>query len=381
MKLALFWASGHIESSTGTYNLAVALARAGCDVDVYTARNRTSLDPQFGEPRIRTFFLPGIEPDLKEPVMRLTTRFTLWVLKSIRRGDYDGVIGAGIRGMVAAAVVRKRQEVPAAQLSLELYPSWQRPGLRARVLKMVERWANRQMRINIVQDSQRADLLLRDNHISPASVVLMPVAPLGPARIENSRLLAERFHLEGKRILLYAGALFAPFTVTEELVRAAQDWPDDLVLVVHASQVNPPEKFTALEALDPRRRVVLSREPLPYAQIREVMGSAAIGLVLYKPTDDSFYYTGMSSGKLAEFLRCGVPCIVSDLPGPRDLAANDGIGEVVKSFDEIPAAARRILADYPGFRERAIRCFDARLAAERFVPDVIEAFERCRAQP
>ena len=375
IKLALFWVSGHLEASPAVFNLAIALARSGFQVDLYTARNATCPEPRISEPGVTLLFLPGKERRLKEPVVRITARFVRWVLPKVRAGGYHYMIGAGIRGLFASAVISSLTGVPAAYQCVEMYPSWQHRTLPWRVYKSLERWANRRMRFTIIQDEMRAEMLARDNHITRKSIVLLPVAPLGPPILIPSTFLTHKFGLHQKTIILYAGALFAPFSASEDLVAAAQDWPEDWVLVLHSVYGQTDSQYTALKKLDIHNRTVLSTDSLPYEEITTLMASATVGLAIYKTDDDNLVNMGMSSGKLAEFLRCGVPAVVSDFPGMRDLVEQYGIGRAVRSASEVQAAIRAILADYENFRAKSARCFAERLALEIHIQNVVQAIQ------
>lgn len=356
-------------------NFAIALARAGCEVDLYTALNRTSLRPTMDEPRLRIFFLPGEYSSVKEPVVRLTLRFTRWARRQVRQEHYDAIIGAGVRGLMAAAWIAPRLRLPAVYLCLEQYPASFYTSWKSRLFKLLERRANARMDLTVAQDEMRAAMLAEDNRIRRDSIVSLPVAPLGPAQRCPSDHWRNAFGLHGKKIFLYAGSLFAPFTVERELVRAAQDWPQDWALVIHGSQRYSSEQWQSLSAIDQGRRVHHSREPVPYSRLAELLGSADIGVVMYHANDPNFFYMGLSSGKLAEFLRCGVPCIVSALPGMRELVNEFDCGVAVPGCEDIAAAARNIFTRHADMSANAMRCFDARLALQQHMPRVMAALD------
>lgn len=374
-RVAILWPSGHLDWCPGITNLASGMVRLGHDVVILTARNRHSNEPAPGDAKVRFQFLPGVGQDLKEPVVRITLKFLLWALPLCRREKPDFIIGAGIRGLVAAAVISRWTGIPAAYLCLELYPSSQLQSLRWKVFKKIERLANRQMAFSINQDSARARLQAEDNHIPLESIRLAPLSPPGPARIERSRHLAERFGLGEKNVILYAGALFAPFSVSEDLVRSAQTWPAEYVLVLHAAHRVPEERVNGLKKLDTANRVVFSTEPLPYAEVGPLFASADVGLVLYHPSDDNMRHINTSSGKLTEFLFRGVPVIASALPGLKEFVEENKIGMAIENVDELPSALASVLARREEFRNNAVACFDRHLSLDRALAGIVSAME------
>ena len=63
-------------------------------------------------------------------------------------------------------------------------------------------------------------------------------------------------------------------------------------------------------------RAYLSLDPVPFEQIDRVVKSAQVGLVFYRH-DLGANYAQMvgASGKMAYYLRCGLPVVCIDLPG------------------------------------------------------------------
>lgn len=374
-RVTILWPSGHLDWCPGITNLASGLARLGHEVVILTARNRHSHEPAASDARVRFLFLPGAGQRLKEPVLRITLRFLLWALPNCRRDKPDLIIGAGIRGLVAGAVISRWTGIPAAYLCLELYPSSQLRSIRWRVFKMIERWASRQMAFSINQASTRARLQAEDDLVPLESIHLAPLSPPGPARIERSRYLAGRSSLGDKKIVLYAGALFAPFSVSEELVRSAQSWPEDCVLVLHAAHRVPEDLVDSLKKLDTAKRVIFSTDPLPYAEIGRLFASADVGLVLYRPSDDNMRHINTSSGKLTEFLFRGVPVIASALPGLKEFVEENKIGVAIETCEQLPAALATVLARQEEFRHNAVACFDRHLSLDQALPGIVNAME------
>lgn len=370
-RIALLWPSGHLDRCPPAINLAIALARAGWEVDLYAARNATAPETHISENGVHLVQMPGVAQHFHEPVLRMTTRFLCWVNPRIRGRAPAVIIGIGIRGLIVAACLSMWLRIPSGYYSLELYPSKESRGWR-RMAKMLERWAHRHMRFSISQDDMRAQMLADDNGIDRGSIDLLPVAAPGPPLAARDTFLRERLRLQpDQRILLYAGTLLADFSAAADLVEAAQSWPPGWVLVLHAGHRAPERAYDALRVLDRLQRARFSTEPVSYADLPRVMASADIGLALYRRTDDNMFYMGLASGKLSEYLRCSVPVIASDLPGMADLIRETGAGIIVKSAADIVLAAETIFSHEERFRTAAGQCFGARLALERHLPALL----------
>ena len=347
-------------------NLATALARRGYEVDVYAARNRFSPEPIVNEPGVRLSFMPGVQTEFREPVAKLTLQFLRWVRPRIAQEQYGTVIGVGIRGLMVAARL-KRRGLRVGYHCLELYPSPEAKSLQQKFFKRLERWAHRKMDFTLVQDPMRAKMLADDNRVPIDSMTLLPVAGLGPAEVKRSDHLHVKLRIpRAKKIVLYAGTIDAVFSLAPELMIAAQSWPEEYVFVLHANAISG-------ERPDDNGRVYFSTEPVPYAEIEKVMSSAWAGLALYRPINENMRCIGLSSGKLSEYLRNGVPVLASDLPIMGDLVRETRCGVAVQSVADVGEALREIARDYSGFSARAVNCFDQKLAHERYIDGVIAA--------
>jgi glycosyltransferase involved in cell wall biosynthesis len=88
----------------------------------------------------------------------------------------------------------------------------------------------------------------------------------------------------------------------------------------------------------------------PYEQIPGLIAGAIAGLIpMTNPLGRSS--TGMNPLKLFETLACGIPVIVSDLPGQADLVREGRCGLVVPGSD--PAALARAVAQLAANRDEA----------------------------
>lgn len=383
--VVILFPSGHLELHATVKALALGLAQAGWPVEVYTARNRFSPPPRLSHPLIRLRVLPWMQKRFRERAAWLTIAFAFWALKrSVFGGRPAFLVGAGLRGLWAATVASLCARRPVVYHCLELYPSAEQRSPRQRAYKALERWTNRRARLTIIQDPLRAELLARDNGIALQTVVTLPAAPPGVARRAPSNFLRQRFGLgKDQRVILYAGNLFAPYSLSQELVEAAQAWPANWTLVLHGnSTAAPPAELEGLRRADREKRVVFSLEPVGQEELHELVASADVGLALYKRADDNVFYLGLSSGKLAEYLRAGLPVVTSDFPGLRDLVEKYACGVSIADLSELEAAISRILTDAETISARSVEAFNRELAVENHLPRVIAALrERTARRP
>jgi glycosyltransferase involved in cell wall biosynthesis len=371
-RVALLFPSGHLEQHPTVKALAHCLAEQGFAVEVFTLRNLASPPPQFEHPGVQLRVHPRVQKRFREPAAGLLPFFAPWALACLRKTGCDILIGAGLRGLFAATFISFFVRAPVVYHCLELYPSRELRSLPWRVAKTLERWANRRAALTLIQDQLRAGLIIEDNGIAPQTILHFPCAPHGGPLRQPSDWLRRKFSLgPDKRIILYAGNLFAGYAPTLDLLRAAQHWPADWVLVLHANYSTGEERrLVQFRQADATGRVLFSLAPVPHDELSRLVASADVGLALYKGSDANVLNLGLSSGKLAEYLRAGLPVVVSDNPGLRDLVEEHRCGRWVKRADELREALQEIFSDYAGYRERSFETFNTVLALDNYAPQL-----------
>jgi hypothetical protein len=273
---------------------------------------------------------------------------------------YRALIGVDQAGLVWAGQVGGRLCVPYFYHNLELVTrDFYGPftSVEEKRLKYAEVRHHRKSYATIVQDAARGEILFSDNRVEPARVLYVPVSLLGPSRGARSTFLHERLHLGKDRAVILQFGWLSDRRLCIELAELAQRFPDRWVLVMHG--YGSEEYLQRIRAADTYQRVVLSLAPVPSPQVPEVVASAHIGLVLYRPLKDNDRLTVQSSEKVALFLKCGIPIVALDNPGYEILELRH-CGVVIKSLDELPAAIERILASWDEFSYNARVLFDER---------------------
>lgn len=301
-----------------------------------------------------------------------------------RGRTYDCVIGVDPDGLVLAHGIAAG--APVAYFSLELMLSYELRTPEERALKARERTLSREAAFLIVQDPLRGRLLSEDNNLDPDRLVFVPNSPRGRARRTPSRYWHDRFGLStDARIVLHAGSL-GSWTGVEHLVEAAPSWPEPWVFVIHTrydAESSPyVEKLRA--AADPRR-VYFSLKPVAREDYDTLIDAADVGVGFYIPSADSAYTQrniqtiGLSSGKLAYFLRAGKPVIVNDATSLAAMITERGCGVAVPDAAAVAAALDPLDMGYEAYAERACAFFDAELQFEPAFQRVIERLERVRS--
>lgn len=414
-RIGIVYPHANLESVPSLIGAAEELAARGYEVDVLTYSRAGEPVPSFGSPRVRVRSLgvDGLADQSTARVRGLVKRVG-WLPGVARAPLARGyqVLSAGLTGgsrlaARARSVVAERPEryacvigvdpdglvlahrlargAPLGYFSLELLLSFELGTAEEAHLKAQERELSRQAAFVVVQDADRGRLLAEDNAIPWERVVLVPNAPPGPARRRPTRYWHTRFGLPPEaRVVIHSGSL-GDWTGVEAIIDSTAGWPEPWVLVIHTRYAA--ETSSYMERLRKRadpRRVLFSLKPVPRAEYDALIDAADVGVAFYVQSPASAFTQtnvktiGLSSGKLAYYLRAGLPAIVNrDASIALPLEAS-GAGVAVDHAGNIGAALDRIAANYDSHSARAVAFFDERLDFRAAFAEVVRRVDAPR---
>jgi hypothetical protein len=409
-RLAIVYPRASLDTVPSLTNAAELLAERGYSVDVFTYVAASQPAPRFAhrQVRLRPLGVEGVA-DASTAGVRKVVRQAGWLRDSplrepLRRGyvavgaglasgsrllarartlstgaRYRCVIGVDPEGLELAH--RLARGAPVAYYSLELLLSNEVSDAERRI-KDQERSLSRLAPFVVVQDADRGRLLAQDNDLPWQRLILVPNAPRGPARRRPSEAWRARFGLApSQRVVLHAGSL-GDWTGVDAIVDSVPSWPDDWVLVVHTRYDAGSSTYVdRLRARAAPGRVFFSLKPVPRQAYDDLIDGADVGLGFYVATGDSSYTRrniqtiGLSSGKLAYYLRAGLPVVVNAAASvSRDVEAF-GCGVAVDQARDIPAALAQLEQTYAAYSQRACAFFDQHLEFSRAFAAVIERID------
>lgn len=412
MRIGLIYPRANIDTVPSLVGLLDELAARGHAVDVFTYRQAGQHAPSFASPRVRLRPL-GVEglADYSTAGLRSVVKRAGWLPSAARAPlarTYQA-IGAGLAGGTRLAA-RARSAVieheapfgcvigvdpdglklaqsyargaPIVYFSLELLLSYELTAAADQQLKAEERELSRQAAFVVVQDEARAQLLAEDNAIPFERVALMPNAPAGPARRQLTGYWHERFNLPAEtRVVLHSGSL-GEWTGIDAIVRSAADWPWPWALVIHTRYDAESSSYVdQLRASADPQRVYFSLKPVARQEYDPLIDGADVGVAFYVPLEGSAFTQrnvqtiGLSSGKLAYYLRAGLPVVVNRASSIAAIVDSRGIGRSVDDAGDIRAALEAITSDYAELSGAAVAFFDEQLDFRRSVGEVVQRVE------
>jgi glycosyltransferase involved in cell wall biosynthesis len=231
-----------------------------------------------------------------------------------------------------------------------------------RYIKRLEKLFHRKADFTIIQDKYRLKALMDENKVQAGeeSVIIVPNSSMGKYDGPKSRYFRDMFSLaDDDVIVLHAGGIGGGYMNTD-IAATAADWPGNWKLIFHFSMILP-ENNPEIEELRvlSKNKALFSFKPVPFDKLAEITSSADIGIVYYsKDRGPNYSLIVGASGKLSNYLRCGLPVIALSLPGFKELFDKYNCGVVVDVASENKKAVETILSDYDTYSKNASRCFN-----------------------
>lgn len=278
-----------------------------------------------------------------------------------RRTTYIGVDSRGAILAWISAVVNRR---PNLYLSLELNA----PAFVSRILAGIYRLEGRALRraeALLIQDDDRRRSLAAYQSSLPKRTFFLPNSPSGGTSSDSDQnFFRDKFRLDAATfpcVALMAGMINE---LVYSLELAAAFAPIENVALVFHDRVRRDFDDPHLGQLRARnsKNLFLSIDPVPFDQIDRVYASATIGMAFYRPIDANFSQIALASGKLAFYLKHGLPVLMSNLSSLVALNERYRIGQIIADpadSTEIAAAIREILSRLEFYRSNARQCFAA----------------------
>lgn len=313
----------------------------------------------------------------------MTAALALSALQLRRSGQRpEAVIGAGSFGLIAAFLVSLFTRLPLVCFSVEL-PQTPRIPSSHRITDAVERVCYRRAALVITHDLPRQQFLVNEIRVPAGRVVVLPNGTLQQKTRPTPPRLQNELHLpaETKPVLHIGG--FGPWFESHELAQAALSWPEPWRLVFHTShRVEEDPYFQAAKATCNGSRVSFATTPLGHSELDQFVCGASIGLAWYSLQVLGFRgeLMGMASGKIGQYLKCGLPVVCNDIATIRCFLDKYNCGVCVSSLDQLPSAFERIWSDYGTYSRNATRCYRELWEMERHCAHVAERLEDVSAR-
>lgn len=227
------------------------------------------------------------------------------------------------------------------------------------------------------QDPLRAEKLAEENMIPVRKIINIPVAGRFVVKGEKHFFLHDELGItHDKHIVLYIGE-GSDWTRIKDIVKCAQDWQEDWVLVIHLRYGMNNYMEQILKPYKHSKKIFFSLSWVNSCkELTPLIKSADMGIALYQATYTSCYngdnlkYLGLSSGKIADYLQHGLPVIVNDIGLWSDNIKTYKLGFVTDSKINLPSPA-----ELEQYKERCYDFFEDKLDLNKTIAPLLGKIE------
>jgi len=212
----------------------------------------------------------------------------------------------------------------------------------------------------IIQSKEKENLFRKNYHLSDEiPSLILPVTYKGLSVKERSLKIREKHQIDRhKRIALHLGGIAEWFSCIELAVTFSklknwilffQGYSDQKYLLLLKGVLS---KYNITN-------VIISKETYDDIEdVNRIIMSCDVGIAWYNDISIGFRTAGKSSGKIAAYLRFGLPIVAKKYPSTVEAIEKTGAGVCADDFIEIPNALSQIDRDYEGYSENARREYD-----------------------
>jgi len=204
----------------------------------------------------------------------------------------------------------------------------------------------------IIQDRQRADILLRDVRNFPSEkLIYFPVSINEPIVRTKGSYLIDKFGLSPEdKVVLYFGGIWQG-RFLDEIVNDASALPDGVKVVIHGGR-------GSFQLQANNERIIVSADKLLFSQVTGLISSAHIGLAFYSSDNFNDQYTAYSSEKISRYCQCGVPFIAFDNENYAHFKGQYDCCILINDINEMSTAIRKLLDNYAYYQANAWLAFE-----------------------
>lgn len=402
-KIAIIVYEYGLGNSPSLINLANMLSKSDYDVDFFTYNTYLGV-ASFDDPHIQIhdhalventqqWFLPKAIHAISRRITRSTPQF-LWVkheekrlchrvsmyaesiASTMSKTHYKCLIGVEPPGLMAATILGKRFLIPYIYYNMELHSKPDIKDSYEWAVKRIEEDFHKGALFTITQDDSRAEIMVQENAVARDTMVTIPVCADGEPFTERTNILRDQLGIGADKIIvLYAGFL-AEWAMCEEMARAAQSWPEKFVLILHSHGYDDPAYIMKLKKYE-GTTVRFSDAPVMYEDLPKFLASADIGIAMYRGSKGkNFSLISSASGKIAHYLKSGLPIIVNDYPGISNIVESYHCGIATDSMGSLTDAIQKICDQYTYMRQGSFWCYEDRYRLSRHFTKLLDRLER-----
>jgi len=365
---------GNIIASPPIVSMISELAKNNFQVDLAYSPSKKYKEPEFKSRLIQKHIVTDIKHRLIIPGLRMFF-FISGTLKLIflRRPTY--YIAIHVEALFIATVVSFFRPRPIIFYSTEIRSYSQNKHFEWKLRKYLEILCQRKVALTIVQDENRAELLKKVNKAPNAKINVIPVGFVNTFNIKKkSDDLRKKYNIPKHKYIILMSGTIANWTSSLEVVQIASTWSSNKVLIIHG-KAEEKRYLEKVRKYCDGKKVILSEDFLSQDEYDKMTIAADIGLATYKNVNENIYNMGASSGKIMQYLRCGVPVITMAWPTLIEIIEKEIAGLCINNFPEIEHSIHKIMHNYKLYSDNARRIYTEKCNPEKYYNNFFKQIE------
>jgi hypothetical protein len=337
-----------------------AIAQAGWRVDLFTVPSSNHPPPVFDSENVR------VRP------IELTRGATVHLIAALlaHRPRYQWIFAVPQWSLHYAGLAASLARIPLVCISDEIAVEAEALTDSQRQWKSRERRAHQHCAFTIALSAARGVLIREENRLpDDQPILVVPNSAPGPAERLPSHFFQDTLGIPFDTfVVLHAGSWWwkLEFGAVEEVAR---HWGPDVVLAFQGRL-----RDGALAVPDHNPNIRFGSTLLPSTLLDYAVSSAHVGLALYDAKTANHREVGTASGKIALYMKNGLPVITTAQPSLAWIE-REGCGVCINDVREIGAAVSRIREDYDGCVANVKRCYDQYFNFNRAFAPVLARLE------
>lgn len=329
-----------------------------CPVDIVMASNSSYPLPDYTSSEIAVH-------TCNESNRHTSLRILKKVFSLCRKKHYSCVIATPSVGVWIAYLIRIIFRIPFLVFWVEV-PS--EPGKVAqRYMEQLTNWCSRRANFSITHDDWHIQFISKVVGNDRGKYEALPNGTIGKGKILQSSYLREKLNLpDNQKIILHSGG-FGIYFNSDNLAKSAAGWCEKYKLIFHTSH------FVDLKGTEGNPNVIIHNNPVSVKDLDKLVASADIGIAWYNREflGHRAEIMGLAAGKIGQYLKCGVPVIVQNIPSIREYVEKYQCGICVDQFSEIESAADEILTHRAAYSKNAILCYNELWHLDRYFQKIV----------
>lgn len=354
-------------------SLLILLSESDKSVEILTTTDEKFVKPTFLNQNIH---LHQVSQRTNREYLPIPTTVKLLfsTFKFVLFNNYQAIIGAGSYGMIASYFVSKLLRKKFIAFCIEFPQIITETCSKLTLSDKIEHYIIKNADHVITHDDYHLNFLVTHLDVNESKILTLPNGTIGEAKKIDSTFLQKRLGLDQNDVVILHSGGVGPWFLCKELASSAKQWPDNWKLVFHASHNIKSDPYAQeLLSESSTKNILFSLSPVATNELDDLVGSAHIGVALYSIEKLGYRaeFMGLASGKIGNYLKCGVPVITSKINSLK-YVENYNCGVCVETAEDIYGAIEKISSNYTLFSQNALKCYNDLWKPDRSFKTILE---------